>query len=167
MRKCPDCSSLNFDADEFCKRCGSRLPTSQQATPTVASGPGSRPVSRASDTSDDPIVRSLEREIQSLRRQFLSHTSGLAGALSAVLPGLGQIYAGSLGSGIPIMLAWLVGVPTYVTWVSRSLVQPAYRWLPRPEFTTTHALVGLVIVVLWIANIFHAISVSQALQGGK
>lgn len=167
MSKCPDCGTENAEHNEFCTHCGASLsgPHLYSHTHASTSSPGSGSTIAAG--GNEQSVELLQRELRDFRRHLLAHTSGLAGALSAILPGLGQIYAGSPGSGIPIMLAWVIGLLAYTTWCIRTLTRPRFGWEPSPTLTVGHVLVGLMIVVLWVFNILHAISVSETLQEGK
>ncbi|MGE5571659.1 MAG: hypothetical protein ACM3ZU_01380 [Bacteroidota bacterium] len=160
MTRCPNCGEEIGWFESSCKRCGTPRPKMQ-------TGEGARELegAHAPDTSDGDTP-SLERQIRALRRQLSDHASGLAGVLSAVLPGLGQIYAGNPASGIPLMIAWVIGIPLYVNWCLRGLLMAGYRARMHSGAASSQALVGLLMVAVWVVSILHAMSASKASQKG-
>ncbi len=161
MTRCANCGEEIEWFESSCKKCGTPRPRMQAGGRTQEPDIAHAPDASESDTP------TLERQVRALRRQLSDHACGLAGVLSAVLPGLGQIYAGNPGSGIPLMIAWVIGVPLYVNWCLRGLLLGGYRERMHAGAASSQALVGLLIVVVWAVSIVHAMSVSKTSQRGE
>lgn len=152
VRVCPDCLTDNLDSAEYCKKCGAKLTSigfSTKARPVNPSTP------QISSIYDAPATR---KDIHTLSQQLEAHRSGLAGALSVILPGLGQIYTGAM-SGIVLTLGWLIGVPLYIQWCISTINTPTlYGWQPTSGLTSSQVLVGIALIAIWIINVIHASS---------
>ena len=152
MRVCPDCSTDNLDSAEYCKKCGAKLRSIGLSARAGSVNPSTPQVSSVYDT---PATR---KDVLTLSRQLDEHRSGLAAVLSAVLPGLGQVYSGAV-PGIILVLGWLIGVPLYVRWCIRTISMPTlYSWEPTPGLTPSQIVTGIALVVFWILNVVHASS---------
>lgn len=150
MRVCPDCLTDNPDSAEYCKKCSAKLTSiglSTKASPVKPSTP------QVSSVYDTPATR---KDILRLSRQLDEHRSGLAAVLSAVLPGLGQVYSGAM-PGIVLVFGWLIGVPLYVRWCISTINRPVlYGWQPTSGLAPSQVLVGIALIVIWVLNIIHA-----------
>lgn len=153
MGVCPDCLTDNLDSAEYCKKCGAKLTSigfSTKARPVNPSTP------QISSIYDAPATR---KDIHALSQQLEAHRSGLAGALSAVLPGIGQIYAGAV-SGIVLFFGWALGVPLYVRWCIRTINRPVFYGLDTAsKLAPSQITIGVVLMVIWALNVVHASSI--------
>ena len=106
-------------------------------------------------------MKRAEGYLLKLDGQMYSHRCGLAAVLSALLPGLGQIYAEQLGKGIAMIAAWVIGGFFYGRWIVESVsTRPSlYSWTDswgRSDPGFWHFAIGLVFVGVWIYAIVDA-----------
>ena len=74
---------------------------------------------------------------------------------SAFFPGLGQIQCGYIKKGV---LFFISSMLYYFLWISswHSYIRPRFAWLPPSSaYFRTH-LVPLILLILWILNVFDA-----------
>jgi len=100
---------------------------------------------------------------------MLAHRCGLAAALSALLPGLGQIYAGDIIKGMAMVIGWAISGFFYGRWIMTSLSARSelYSWTNswgRSDLGFGHFLVGLVFVGFWIYAIVDAASAPERVR---
>ena len=93
---------------------------------------------------------------------MLSHRCGLAAAFSALLPGLGQIYAGDIIKGMAMVIGWVVGGFFYGRWCVNSMIRAAKWGELGLEFS--HFLVGLAFVGFWIYAVVDAAGAPERLR---
>jgi hypothetical protein len=116
-----------------------------------------------------PRSRSSEGHLSKLNGQMLAHRCGLAGTLSALLSGLGQIYAEEIGKGIAMAVAWLISAVLYGRWIITSISARSelYPWASswdRSDLGFGHSLVGLVLIVFWIYAVVDAASAPERVR---
>src|SRR5262245_40765933 len=92
--KCPDCGRDISDAANSCIGCG--RPMTAAATPTIAS------------LSGEPLPAATSVAVRSLP------SPGVAAVLSLIIPGAGQMYAGSVLAGFVFFFGTLFGYALFV-----------------------------------------------------
>jgi TM2 domain-containing membrane protein YozV len=105
---------------KFCQHCGKRIKSEAEICPKCGVRVKEAP---------------LQREIKS---------SGVAAVLSFILPGLGQIYNGQIGTGIMfIIIAVILGLSVLL-------------------------IIGIVLLPLfWILNVYHAYRTAKQINAGE
>lgn len=163
MKTCPDCSAENSDLDGFCSKCSAALPrTLNVSSAPIAPHTERRPTSDPEASDTERLIKRTESRLSDISNQALSHRCGLAAALSALLPGLGQIYAGDIIKGMAMVIGWVVGGFFYGRWCVNSMIRSAEWGELGLEFS--HLLVGLVFVGFWIYAIVDAASAPERVR---
>lgn len=116
----------------------------------------------ASEKTLRSVSKSLAVTNEEICRRLDGLRVGFQAVFSALLPGLGQIFAGYYGVGISMVIGWLIIAGAYTVWCVQTLTAPVtYSW-ERPEGLTGSQIAGAVILAfLWAANILHAASLER------
>ena len=156
MSVCLDCRNENPAHVEFCQKFGAKLMRSSRSK-CIPKGV----------LDQSPELVHLNNEISAIKTSLESHRIGVAAIFSVFLPGLGQIYRGSL-SGILLVVSWLIGVPFYVRWCVNSINVATSQTrlysfsLEHPSLleglTLWHWAVGVAISAIWLGNIVYTAS---------
>ncbi len=157
MKTCPICSAINDDWETVCSDCSAELrprsdlsyipdaPASSKKTTTTAE--------KSEKTRKEPTVARLESYLVEIRNNVQDHRAGLADVLSALLPGLGQLYAGSIGRGIAVILMWVVVNYFYIRSCIEAISPKRYS---SGGLGFWHVAVGIIMLGFWIWNIADA-----------
>lgn len=134
---CPNCNAQTPAEEEICATCGTQISYGLSTEGRTDHGG----VSESAISSEQVVeeAATVREALEGLRRELESHQNGIAATLSVLLPGLGHIYRGRL-SGLPIILAWVVGLPLYFRWCLSSYM----------GMTPAHYLVGALFGGLWL-----------------
>lgn len=163
MKTCPDCGTANNDLSGFCSKCSAALPRKLNiSSAPIAPHADRRQASDAEPSDAEKLVKRTETRLADISSQMLSHRCGLAGVLSALLPGLGQIYAGDIIKGMAMVIGWAISGFFYGRWCVNSMIHGA-RW-GELGLEFSHFLVGLVFVAFWIYAIVDAASAPERLR---
>lgn len=153
----PECSAINYDWEMVCSQCLAELrprsdlsyipdaPVSNEQTTTTAK--------RSVKTKKEPAMARLESYLVEIRNNVQDHRAGLAGVLSALLPGLGQLYAGSIGRGVAVIVMWIIVNLFYIPWCWDSMSPKSYS---SGGLGFWHVTVGIIMLGFWIWNIADA-----------
>lgn len=163
MKICPDCGTENSDLNGFCSRCSAELPRKLNiSSAPIAPHTGKRPASDAEASETEKLIRRTESRLSDISSQMFSHRCGLASALSALLPGLGHVYAGDIIKGMAMVVGWAVGGFFYGRWCINSMIRAAKWGEPGLEFS--HFLVGLALIGFWIYAVVDAASAPERMR---
>lgn len=160
MKICPDCGTENHDLDGFCSKCSGVLPrdlntSSTPIEPRPEQRHSAKPkVSESQANDTHKLIKRTEDHLSKLTSQMLAHRCGVAAVLSALLPGLGHVYAEEIGKGITMVLVWVVSVFFF----ARSCIDSISRAARWGEFGVGfwHLAVGLVLLGFWIYAVVDA-----------
>ncbi|MGI5846225.1 MAG: hypothetical protein ACOX7D_03550 [Alphaproteobacteria bacterium] len=167
LKSCPDCGTENSELNGFCSKCSAALPRRLNVSSApVEPRQEKQRTSDAEPSDTEKLIKRAESHRSKLNGQMLSHRCGLAGALSALLPGLGQIYTGDIIKGMAMVASWVVGGFFYGRWIVTSISARSelYLWTDRSDLGLSHFLVGLVFVGFWIYAIVDAASAPERLR---
>ena len=167
MKTCPDCGTANNDLSGFCSKCSAELPRKLNLSSAPIEPRQEKQCTSEVEPGDtEKLFRRAESHLSTLNGQMLAHRCGLAAALSALLPGLGQIYAGDIIKGMAMVASWVVGGFFYGRWIVTSISARSelYLWTDRSDLGLSHFLVGLVFVGFWIYAIVDAASAPERLR---
>lgn len=163
MKTCPDCGTANNDLSGFCSRCSAELPRELNiSSAPIAHHAEQRQAFDPEASETEKLIKRTESRLSDISNQALSHRCGLAGALSALLPGLGQIYAGDIVKGMAMVIGWVVGGFFYGRWCVNSMIRGAKWGELGLEFS--HFLVGLVFVGFWIYAVVDAVGAPERVR---
>ena len=156
MSVCSDCRNENPAHVEFCQKCGAKLLRSSRSK-SIPKGV----------LDQSPELVHLKGEMSAIKTSLENHRIGVATICSVLLPGLGQIYLGSL-SGILLVVGWLIGVPCYARWCVNSISAATSQTrlysfsLERTSLleglTFWHWTVGAIILAIWLGNVVYTAS---------
>jgi len=170
LKTCPDCGTANNDLSGFCSKCSAALPRKLNVSSApVEPRQEKQRTSDAEPSDTEKLIKRAESHLSKLNGQMLSHRCGLAAALSALLPGLGQIYAGDIIKGMAMVASWVVGGFFYGRWIiasigARSELYPWANSWDRSDLGLGHLLVGLVMIGFWVYAIVDAASAPERVQ---
>ena len=163
LKICPDCGTANNDLNGFCSKCSAELPRKLNiSSAPIAPHAEKRQASDSEPSDTERLIKRTETRLSDISSQMLSHRCGLAAAFSALLPGLGQIYAGDIIKGMVMVIGWVVGGFFYGRWCVNSMIRAAKWGELGLEFS--HLLVGLVFVGFWIYAIVDAASAPERVR---
>lgn len=137
------------DAAAFAVALGRLPPDTTARLRAFSTRDDARQFQRALDLLPDPLIREQARQaFRSYDEASHAHRPWLAGALSAILPGLGQVYAGSWrGAAVALVLnAVLIGATTELVW-------------RRLYFTAGAA--GVAASIFYVGNILNAADLAR------
>lgn len=167
LKICPDCGTGNHDLSGFCFRCSAVLPCIPDASSApVGSEPCTQPHAQVKPEQEmrfapdaqvcdmEPLIMRTEGLLSDINDQVLAHRCGLAAALSALRPGLGQIYAKEVGKGIAMAITWAVSGFLFASWCMHSIMRASKRG----EFglDPSHFFVSLAMIAFWIYVVVDA-----------
>ncbi len=170
MKTCPDCGTANNDLSGFCSKCSAELPRKLNLSSAPIEPRQEKQCTSEVEPGDtEKLFRRAESHLSTLNGQMLAHRCGLAAALSALLPGLGQIYAGDIIKGMAMVIGCVVGGFFYGWWVIRSISTRSelYPWASswdRSGLESGHLLAGLMLIGFWIYAIVDAASAPERVR---
>jgi len=170
LKICPDCGTANNDLNGFCSKCSAELPRKLNiSSAPIAPHAEKRQASDSEPSDTERLIKRTETRLSDISSQMLSHRCGLAAAFSALLPGLGQIYAGDIIKGMAMVASWVVGGFFYGRWIiasigARSELYPWANSWDRSDLGLGHLLVGLVMIGFWVYAIVDAASAPERVQ---
>jgi len=163
LKICPDCGTANNDLNGFCSKCSAELPRKLNiSSAPIAPHAEKRQASDSEPSDTERLIKRTETRLSDISSQMLSHRCGLAAAFSALLPGLGQIYAGDIIKGMAMVIGWVVGGFFYGRWCVNSMIRAAKWGELGLEFS--HFLVGLAFVGFWIYAVVDAAGAPERLR---
>jgi len=170
LKICPDCGTANNDLNGFCSKCSAELPRKLNiSSAPIAPHAEKRQASDSEPSDTERLIKRTETRLSDISSQMLSHRCGLAAALSALLPGLGQIYAGDIIKGMAMVASWVVGGFFYGRWIiasigARSELYPWANSWDGSDLGLGHLLVGLVMIGFWVYAIVDAANAPERVQ---
>jgi hypothetical protein len=99
-------------------------------------------------------LASLRSNVKALNEEFRDHKAGIAGMLSTILPGLGQIYAGAIFRGMIWVSVWVIGLALFFSQGSNG--NAAYSLPFVKGFGLKQFAIAVVLFVIWAINIRQA-----------
>lgn len=110
----------------------------------------------------EPLIIRTEGLLSDINDQVFAHRCGLAAALSALLPGRGQIYAKEVGKGIATAITWAVSGFFHASWCIYSVIRASKRG--ELGLDPSHFFVSLAMIEFWMHVVVDAARAPERTQ---